>query len=82
MHLIVFSKMSTDEQCANLLVRLVQSMYKDLGSKIRVGDGYLEAFLCGIGCSSGLLGKMNILNVREGKELPAYELEEDKDSGI
>ena len=56
----------------------VQGLGKQDESRRRVHGG----FLCGSGCSSGLLGKMNIVDVREGKELPAYELEEDKDSGI
>ena len=35
------------------LVRLVQSMYKDVRSRVRVGDGYSEEFGWS-GCSSGL----------------------------
>ena len=38
------------------LVRLVQSMYKDVRSRVRVGDGYSKEFGvgCWSGCSSGL----------------------------
>ena len=36
------------------LVRVVQSMYKDVRSRVRVGDGYSEEFGVGSGCSSGL----------------------------
>ena len=31
------------------LVRLVQSMYKDVRSRVRVGDGYSEEFSVGVG---------------------------------
>ena len=35
------------------LVRLVQSMYKDVGSRVRVGDGYSEEFGVGVGVHQG-----------------------------
>ena len=35
------------------LVRLVQSMYKDVRSRIRVGDGYSEEFGVGVGVHQG-----------------------------
>ena len=35
------------------LVRLVQSMYKDVRSRVRVGDGYSEAFGVGLGVHQG-----------------------------
>ena len=35
------------------LVRLVQSMYKDLRSRVRVGDGYSEEFGVGVGVHQG-----------------------------
>ena len=42
-------KLGIDE----LLVRLVQSMYKDVRSKVRVGDGYSEEFGVGVGVHQG-----------------------------
>ena len=35
------------------LVRLVQSMYKDVRSRVRVGDGYSEEFGVGVGVHQG-----------------------------
>ena len=35
------------------LVRLVQSMYKDVRSRVRVGDGYSEEFDVGVGVHQG-----------------------------
>ena len=35
------------------LVRLVQSMYKDVRSRVRVGDGYSEEFGIGVGVHQG-----------------------------
>ena len=35
------------------LVRLVQSMYKDVKSRVRVGDGYSEEFGVGVGVHQG-----------------------------
>ena len=35
------------------LVRLVQSMYKDVRSRVRVGDGYSEEFGAGVGVHQG-----------------------------
>ena len=35
------------------LVRLVQSMYKEVKSKVRVGDGYSEEFGVGVGVHQG-----------------------------
>ena len=35
------------------LVRLVQSMYKDVRSRVRVGDGYSEEFGVGEGVNQG-----------------------------
>ena len=35
------------------LVRLVQSMYKDVSSRVRVGDGYSEEFGVGVGVNQG-----------------------------
>ena len=35
------------------LVRLVQSMYKDVRSSVRVGDGYSEEFGFGVGVHQG-----------------------------
>ena len=35
------------------LVRLVQSMYKDVRSRVRVGDGYSEVFGVGVGVHQG-----------------------------
>ena len=35
------------------LVRLVQSMYKDVRSRVRVGDGYSEAIGVGVGVHQG-----------------------------
>ena len=35
------------------LVRLVQSMYKDVRSRVRVGDGYIEEFDVGVGVHQG-----------------------------
>ena len=35
------------------LVRLVQSMYKDVRSRVRVGDGYSEEFGVGVGIHQG-----------------------------
>ena len=35
------------------LVRLVQSMYKDARSRVRVGDGYSEKFGVGVGVHQG-----------------------------
>ena len=35
------------------LVRLVQSMYKDVRSRVRVGDGYSEEFRVGVGVHQG-----------------------------
>ena len=35
------------------LVRLVQSMYKDVRSRVRVGDGYSEEFCVGVGVHQG-----------------------------
>ena len=35
------------------LVRLVQSMYKDMRSRVRVGDGYSEEFSVGVGVHQG-----------------------------
>ena len=35
------------------LVRLVQSMYKDVRSRVRVGDGYSEKFGVGVGVHQG-----------------------------
>ena len=35
------------------LVRLVQSMYKDVRSRVRVGDGYSEEFGVGVGVQQG-----------------------------
>ena len=42
-------KLGTDEW----LVRLVQSMYKDVRSRVRVGDGYSEEFGVGVGVHQG-----------------------------
>ena len=42
-------KLSIDEW----LVRLVQSMYKDVRSRVRVGDGYGEEFGVGVGVHQG-----------------------------
>ena len=42
-------KLGIDE----LLVRLVQSMYKDVRSRVRVGDGYSEEFGLGVGVHLG-----------------------------
>ena len=42
-------KLGTDEW----LVRLVQSMYKDVRSRVRVGDGYSEEFGVGMGVHQG-----------------------------
>ena len=38
-------KLGVDER----LVRLVQSMYKDVRSRVRVGDGYSKKFGVGVG---------------------------------
>ena len=35
------------------LVHLVQSMYKDVRSRVRVGDGYSEEFGVGVGVHQG-----------------------------
>ena len=35
------------------LVRLVQSMYKDVRNRVRVGDGYSEEFGVGVGVHQG-----------------------------
>ena len=35
------------------LVRLVQTMYKDVRSRVRVGDGYSEEFGVGVGVHQG-----------------------------
>ena len=35
------------------LVRLVQSLYKDMRSRVRVGDGYSEEFGVGVGVHQG-----------------------------
>ena len=35
------------------LVRLVQSMYKDVRSRVRVGDGYSKEFGVGVGVHQG-----------------------------
>ena len=35
------------------LVRLVQSMYKDVRSRVRVGDGYSVEFGVGVGVHQG-----------------------------
>ena len=45
----VMRKLGIDEW----LVRLVQSMYKDVRSRIRVGDGYSEEFGVGVGVHQG-----------------------------
>ena len=50
--------MSSGGQCANYgidkwLVHLVQSMYKDVRSRVRVGDGYSEEFGVGVGVHQG-----------------------------
>ena len=42
-------KLSIDEW----MVHLVQSMYKDVGSRVRVGDGYSEEFGVGVGVHQG-----------------------------
>ena len=42
-------RLGTDEW----LVRLVQSMYKDVRSRVRVGDGYSEEFGVGVGVHHG-----------------------------
>ena len=42
-------KLGTDEWW----VRLVQSMYKDVRSRVRVGDGYSEEFGVGVGVHQG-----------------------------
>ena len=57
-HSIVFHGMSSGGRCTQLgidewLVRLVQSMYKDVRSSIRVGDGYSEVFSVGVGVHQG-----------------------------
>ena len=45
----VMRKLGIDEW----LVRLVQSMYKDVRSRVRVGDGYSEEFGVGVGVHQG-----------------------------
>ena len=45
----VMCKLGIDEW----LVRLVQSMYKDVRSRVRVGDGYSEEFGVGVGVHQG-----------------------------
>ena len=45
------------------LVRLVQSMYKDVRSRVRVGDGYSEEFGVGVGVHQGS-GSMEELLVK------------------
>ena len=48
------------------LVRLVQSMYKDVRSRVRVGDGYSEEFGVGVGVHQGsVLSPLLFINVLE-----------------
>ena len=48
------------------LVRLVQSMYKDVRSRVGVGDGYSEEFGVGVGVHQGsVLSPLLIINVLE-----------------
>ena len=48
-HLVGIAQLGIDEW----LVRLVQSMYKDVRSRVRVGDGYSEEFGVGVGVHQG-----------------------------
>ena len=48
------------------LVRLVQSMYKDVRSRVRVGDGYSEEFGVGVGVHQGsVLSPLHFIIVLE-----------------
>ena len=47
----VMPKLGIDEW----LVRLAQSMYKDVRSRVRVGDGYSDEFGVGVGVQQGFV---------------------------
>ena len=48
-------------------MRLVQSMYKDVRSRVRVGDGYSEEFGIGVGIHQGfVLSPLLFIIVLEG----------------
>ena len=48
------------------LVRLVQSMYKDVRSRVRVGDGYSEDFFVGEGAHQGSVLSLLLFIIVQG----------------